>query len=141
MLNGIRKTDLITKNWSKFNKVSRPWKRRQGQATCTCTLHKPVLRGLPWEKEKVALKDRWPIKRGSIHMNFSMTGKKNVTKRRQGQATCTCTLHDQFMDQTIIVLPRMHGIRETGLIIKNWLFSRSTDLQNVKFLWLGKFLS
>jgi hypothetical protein len=65
-LNGIRKTDLITQNWSKFNKVSRPW------------------------------------------------------KRRQGQATCTCTLHDQFMDQTIIVLPRMHGIRETGLIIKNW---------------------
>ena len=65
-LNGIRKTDLITKNWSKFNKVNRPW------------------------------------------------------KRRQGQATCTCTLHDQFVDQTNIILPRMHGIRETDLIIKNW---------------------
>ena len=37
---------------------------------------KPVLRGHPWEKEKVALYNRWPIKRGSIHMKFSMTGQK-----------------------------------------------------------------
>ena len=29
------------------------------------------------------------------------------------------SLHDQFVDQTNIVLPRMHGIRETDLIIKN----------------------
>jgi hypothetical protein len=35
---------------------------------------KPVLRGHLWEKEKVAFKDRWPLKRGSIQMKFSMTG-------------------------------------------------------------------
>ena len=34
---------------------------------------KPVLRDHPWEKEKMALKDRWPLKRGSINMKFSMT--------------------------------------------------------------------
>ena len=33
---------------------------------------KPVLKGHLWDKEKVALKDRWPLKRGSIHMKFSM---------------------------------------------------------------------
>ena len=37
---------------------------------------KPVLRGHPWDKEKVALLDRWPLKRGSIHMKFSMTGQE-----------------------------------------------------------------
>jgi hypothetical protein len=37
---------------------------------------KPILRGHPWEKENMALSDRWPLKRGSIHMNFSMTGQE-----------------------------------------------------------------
>ena len=37
---------------------------------------KPVLRGHLWDKEKVALKDRWPLKRGSIHMIFSMIGQE-----------------------------------------------------------------
>jgi hypothetical protein len=36
---GELKTDLITKNWCKFNKVSRPWKRRHNQAIRTGTLH------------------------------------------------------------------------------------------------------
>ena len=51
---------------------------------CTCFLYvivneeilytfKPVLRGCLWDKEKVALQDRWPLNRGSIHMKFSMT--------------------------------------------------------------------
>jgi hypothetical protein len=34
---------------------------------------KPVVRGHLWNKEKVALQDRWSLKRGSIHMKFSMT--------------------------------------------------------------------
>jgi len=34
---------------------------------------KPVLRGHIWDKEKVVLQDRWPLKRGSIYMKFSMT--------------------------------------------------------------------
>jgi hypothetical protein len=34
---------------------------------------KPVLRGHLWHKENVALKDRWPLKKGSIHMKLSMT--------------------------------------------------------------------
>ena len=38
---------------------------------------KSVLRGNLSDKEKVALYDRWPIKRGSIHMKFSMTGQEN----------------------------------------------------------------
>jgi len=36
---------------------------------------KPVLRGHDlWDKAKVVFYDRWPIKRGSIHMKSSMTG-------------------------------------------------------------------
>ena len=39
---------------------------------------KPVLRGHDLsDKEKVVLYDRWSIKRGSIHMKFSMTGQEN----------------------------------------------------------------
>ena len=40
---------------------------------------KPVLRGHLWDKEKVVFQERWPLKRGSIHMKFSMTGQKKVT--------------------------------------------------------------
>jgi hypothetical protein len=40
---------------------------------------KPVLRGHLWDKENVALQDRWPLKRGSIHMKCSMMGPKNMT--------------------------------------------------------------
>ena len=36
---------------------------------------KPALRGHLWDKEKVA-QDRWTLKRGSIHMKFSMTGQE-----------------------------------------------------------------
>jgi len=38
---------------------------------------KPVLRGHLWDQEKVALYDRWPLKRGTIHIKFSMTGQEN----------------------------------------------------------------
>jgi len=38
-----------------------------------CTV-KPVLKGHLWDQEKVALQDRWPFKRDSIHLKFSMTG-------------------------------------------------------------------
>ena len=45
----------------------------------TCT-HKstvrPVLRGHLWGKEKVTFKDRWPLKRGSIQMKFSIVGQR-----------------------------------------------------------------
>ena len=37
---------------------------------------KPVLRGHLLDKEKVTLLDRWPLKRGSIHLVFSMTEKE-----------------------------------------------------------------
>jgi hypothetical protein len=40
---------------------------------------KPVLRGHLWGKEKVVFKNRWPLKRGSIHMKFSMTGHEKVS--------------------------------------------------------------
>jgi hypothetical protein len=37
---------------------------------------KTVLRGHTWDNEEVVLQDRWPLKRGSIHMDFSMTGQE-----------------------------------------------------------------
>jgi hypothetical protein len=37
---------------------------------------KPVLRGHLWKKENMVLQDRWSLKRGSNHMNFSMTGQE-----------------------------------------------------------------
>ena len=50
------------------------WKSRDMHNTV-----KPVLRGQLWDKEKVTLQDRWPLKRGSFHMKFSMTGQEKVT--------------------------------------------------------------
>ena len=44
---------------------------------------KPVLRGHLWDKEKVALYDRWPLKWGSIHMKFSMRGQEKGDLLRQ----------------------------------------------------------
>ena len=41
----------------------------------TCSV-KHILRCHLCDKEKVALLDRWPLKRGSIHMKFSMTGQE-----------------------------------------------------------------
>ena len=35
---------------------------------------KPVFRGHLWDKENVVFYDMWPLKRGSIHIKFSMTG-------------------------------------------------------------------
>ena len=40
---------------------------------------KPVLKGHIWDKVKMALYDRGPLRRGSIHMKFTMTGQENVT--------------------------------------------------------------
>ena len=40
---------------------------------------KPVLSGHLQYKEKLVFKDRWPLKRGSMHKKFSMTGQKRVT--------------------------------------------------------------
>jgi len=37
---------------------------------------KPVLRGHLWDKVKAVLQNRWPLKRGSIHMKCSMTGQE-----------------------------------------------------------------
>ena len=37
---------------------------------------KLVLRGHLWGKKKVVTEDRWSLKRGSIHLKFSMTGQE-----------------------------------------------------------------
>ena len=37
---------------------------------------KPVLRRHLWDKEKVVLQEKWSLKRGSIHMKFTMTGQE-----------------------------------------------------------------
>jgi hypothetical protein len=33
-------------------------------------------RGILWDKEKMVFLDKWPLKRGSIHMKFSITGQE-----------------------------------------------------------------
>jgi len=38
---------------------------------------KLVLRGQLWDKENVALQDSWPLKWGSTHVKFSMSGHEN----------------------------------------------------------------
>ena len=55
-----------------FSKKCRKGTKNRAQYTV-----KPVLRGHLWDKEKVALYDRWPLKRGSFHMKFSMTVQEN----------------------------------------------------------------
>jgi len=37
---------------------------------------KPALTGHLWDIEKVVFQGRWPLKRGSIHMNFFMMGQE-----------------------------------------------------------------
>ena len=37
---------------------------------------KPALRGHIWDIEKVVFQDRLPLKRGSIHMKFSIMGQE-----------------------------------------------------------------
>jgi hypothetical protein len=37
---------------------------------------KPVLKGHLWDKEKVVFWDKWPLKTGSIDMQFPMTGQE-----------------------------------------------------------------
>jgi hypothetical protein len=43
-------------------------------------LVKPALRGHLWDKEKVALWDRWPLKWDSIHKKISMMNKKKAAQ-------------------------------------------------------------
>jgi len=49
-------------------------KKKKKKKSWDCNTVKLVLRAHLWDKEKVVLWDRWPLKRGQIHMNFSMTG-------------------------------------------------------------------
>jgi hypothetical protein len=55
---------------------------------------KPVLRGQMWDKEKVTFYDRRPLKRGSIHMNFSMKGQENIDILMEVTAWAGFTVHD-----------------------------------------------
>ena len=41
-----------------------------GQEKGKSILTKDVLRGHLWDTENVVFEDRWPLKRGSIHMKF-----------------------------------------------------------------------
>jgi hypothetical protein len=47
-----------------------------GQEKGMSILTKDVLRGHLWDTENVVFEDRWPLKRGSIHMKFCMTGQE-----------------------------------------------------------------
>jgi hypothetical protein len=43
----------------------------------------PILRRHFWDKEKVVFEDRRPLKRGSIHMNFSIKGQEKGDPLKQ----------------------------------------------------------
>ena len=47
-----------------------------GQEKGKSILTKDVLRGHLWDTENVVFEDRWPLKRGSIHMKFCRTGQE-----------------------------------------------------------------
>ena len=69
-------TDKIKKNVSHNQKQQR---HHSNQLLINTTINntvKPVLRGHLSDKEKLVLLDRWPLKRGSIHMKFSITGEE-----------------------------------------------------------------
>ena len=48
----------------------------QDSGSYTNVAVKPVLRGHFWDKEKMVFQNRWPLKRGSIHMKFFMIGQE-----------------------------------------------------------------
>ena len=50
--------------------------RVSASRTSVTIVVKPVLRGDIWDKEKVILQYRRPLKGGSIHMKLSMTGQE-----------------------------------------------------------------
>jgi hypothetical protein len=70
---------------------------------------KPVLRGHLWDKEKVTLEYRWPLKRGSIHMKFSMTGlvKGNLLIQ------CDCLTLEIY----ILVYDRQNNVAGLNLLV------------------------
>ena len=61
---------------------------------------KPVFKGQLWNKEKVDLCDRWPLKRGSIRMKCSATGNEKGDLLIQATAWAGLTMslaYDRFV--------------------------------------------
>ena len=59
-----------------FNNLATEFQALKGIFAWYIYTVKPALRGHLQDKEKVALWDRWPLNRGSVHMKFSMTGQE-----------------------------------------------------------------
>ena len=86
---------------------------------------KPVLRGHLWGSKKLALQDRWPLKRGSIHMKFSMTEMKKVplnTGDCMGRFDCIYILHLSLLN---------HYIKRTSQNVAYIIF-----LMHWKLVWI-----
>ena len=56
---------------------------------------KPGLRGHIWDKEKLFFKDRWPLKRSSVFIKFSMTGQET----RGSALSWACVAHLTFSSE------------------------------------------
>ena len=56
--------------------MNKLWVDKRGVVHTWKNTVKPVLRGHFWDKEKMVFQDRWPLKRGSIHMKFFMIGQE-----------------------------------------------------------------
>ena len=54
---------------------------------------KPELRDHGWDEGKGALQDKWPLKRGSIHMKYSMIGQEKGGLLLQVTAWAVSTVH------------------------------------------------
>ena len=68
----------IVSNVSSLSFIIQSWLSVRFSLTFIIYTVKPILRGQQWDKEKVVFYDRWPFKRGSIHMKCSMTGQEKV---------------------------------------------------------------
>jgi hypothetical protein len=66
----------IVSNVSSLSFIIQSWLSLRFSLTFIIYTVKLILRGQHWDKEKVVFYDRWPFKRGSIHMKCSMTGQE-----------------------------------------------------------------
>ena len=103
-------------------------------------------------KEKVVLYDRWPLKRGSIHIKFSKTGQEKVTFKRwllnrgdcMARFDCNDLIHVdlKFISFTLLVI--IINIKKTKTATDNCqiTWSVSINKQNIiltrALLTLGK---
>lgn len=78
-----------------------------------CIYSQTVLRGYLWDNEKVALLDKWPLKRSSVHIKNCMTGQE----KGDGMDRFDCTYLLKHKPSSWAVVERLRNI---------WLHSASS---------------